>query len=71
MWGSDLPERAEVSLFSIANFTYDLHLDGAPVERPVHSPIAFGTDPINETRHALAAGRHVLAIRVEDPECFN
>ena len=32
----DLPERAEVSLFSIANFAYELHLDGAPVERPVH-----------------------------------
>jgi alpha-L-rhamnosidase len=67
----DLPERAEVSLFSIADFTYDLHLDGARVERPVHSPIAFGTDPINETRHTLSAGRHVLAIRVEDPEGFN
>ena len=66
-----LPERASVNLFSIANFTYVMHLDGREVERPFHTPIAFGTDPISETTHELPAGRHVIAIRVEEPQGFN
>lgn len=67
----DLPAAASVTLFSIANFKSDVWLDGQPVQRPPHSPIAFGVAPIAETRHRLAAGRHVVAIRVEDPTGFN
>jgi alpha-L-rhamnosidase len=67
----DLPTAASVTLFSIANFTSDVWLDGQPVQRPPHSSIAFGVAPIAETRHKLAAGRHVVAIKVQDPTGFN
>ncbi|NQE61268.1 alpha-L-rhamnosidase [Caulobacter sp. RHG1] len=67
----DLPAAANVTLFSIANFTSDVWLDGQPVQRPPHSPIAFGVAPIAETHHKLAAGRHVVAIKVQDPTGFN
>jgi alpha-L-rhamnosidase len=67
----DLPTAAKVTLFSIANFKSDVWLDGQPVQRPPHSPIAFGVAPIAETKHKLAAGRHMVAIKVEDPTGFN
>jgi len=67
----DLPSAASATLLSIANFDSDIWLDGRPVARPPHSPIAFGVAPIAETRHRLAAGRHVIAIRVKDPTGFN
>jgi alpha-L-rhamnosidase len=67
----DLPSAADVTLFSIANFDSDIWLDGRTVERPPHPSIAFGVAPIAETRHPLAAGRHVVAIRVKDPAGFN
>jgi alpha-L-rhamnosidase len=67
----DLPTAATVTLFSIANAEFDLWLDGQPVQRPPHSPIAYGVAPIAETRHKLAAGRHLIAVRVKDPSGFN
>jgi alpha-L-rhamnosidase len=67
----DLPAAATTTLFSIANFDSDVWLDGQPVQRPPHPSIAFGVAPIAETRHKLAAGRHVIAVRVKDPSGFN
>ena len=66
-----LPSAADVTLFSIANFNAEIFLDGRTLERPSHPSISFGVAPIAETKHRLAAGRHVLAFKVDDPSGFN
>lgn len=67
----DLPTAANVTLFSVANYKSEIWLDGQPVQRPPHSPIAYGEAPIAETKHSLGAGRHLIAVRVEDPKGFS
>lgn len=66
----DLAAAGEVTLFTIANFKSTLWLDGAQVEVPVGFK-RFGTDPVAVTTRRLAAGRHVLGFRVENPRGFN
>ncbi|AHE53459.1 alpha-L-rhamnosidase [Sphingomonas sanxanigenens] len=67
----DVAAAGPATLFSIANFDSEQWLDGQPVDRGPKSQHRFGTEPIAVTTHQLAAGRHVLAVEVQDATGFN
>jgi alpha-L-rhamnosidase len=65
-----LPETAETTVLSIANNTYDLYIDGKLITLPPTGEPRFGKAELVETSVKLTAGKHVIAVKVRDPDGF-
>ncbi|PIB94605.1 alpha-L-rhamnosidase [Caulobacter sp. FWC2] len=69
----DLPEAAELLIYTISNRPAEAVLDGAVLPLPPRDPAAFGAPPPSRTALSLAPGKHLLALfmsgdaRNEDP----
>ena len=63
-----LPADADVVLMTIAKSAYRAFIDGAPVTLPPHAANGWGEPGVAETRMALKAGNHVLAMSIDASE---
>ncbi|ESQ83180.1 alpha-L-rhamnosidase [Asticcacaulis benevestitus] len=57
---------AEVTVMTIANVGYKLFIDGQAITLPPYSPVAFGKQGTVETYVSLKAGKHALAVALDD-----
>lgn len=60
----DLPEPAELLLYTVADRPAEAMLDGVALPLPPRDPAAFGPPPPDRSMLSLAAGRHLLALFV-------
>jgi len=61
-----LDTDADVTLMTQANTAYVPHIDGRAIALPPYSPVAFGKQGTVESQVSLKAGRHVLALTLDD-----
>ncbi|MBW8880398.1 MAG: family 78 glycoside hydrolase catalytic domain, partial [Asticcacaulis sp.] len=62
----DLPQDGEITTLTVAHTRYALFVDGRPLTLPPWPATAFGSQGVVERSLSLAAGRHVMALRVDD-----
>lgn len=58
----DLPEAAELLIYTIANRQAEVMLDGVAMTMPKRDPAAFGAPPANRATVSVGPGRRVLAL---------
>jgi alpha-L-rhamnosidase len=62
----ELTEAADLALMTVANTNYKIWLDGTEVEKPAHSQFSFGSQGVVTCPARLRAGKHVLALSLDD-----
>jgi len=65
-----LSEAADTTVLTIANNNYALYIDGQAITLPPTGEPRFGKAELVETPIRLAAGDHVIALKVRDPDGF-
>ncbi|ESQ88694.1 alpha-L-rhamnosidase [Asticcacaulis benevestitus] len=61
-----LDADAEVTVMTLANVGYKPFIDGQAITLPPYSSVAFGKQGTVESRVTLKAGKHVLAVALDD-----
>lgn len=62
-----LPVAADVTFFTVAKTGYRAFADGAALELPAYSKLAFGGQGTVATKMRLPRGKHVLGVSVDNP----